>query len=103
MRADVDRPVPNSAAQPHRSHDGYHGSYNDYLWQLALADGELPQVAIGSKDEPSRTEPPNTDSPAIEPLVIDQPPSDNRHPIEASPPRAPRAGRTPEGTTDDHL
>jgi hypothetical protein len=23
------------------SADAYHGSYNDYLWQLALADGEL--------------------------------------------------------------
>ena len=22
------------------SQDAYHGSYNDYLWQLALADGE---------------------------------------------------------------
>lgn len=37
-------PVRNSAAAPHRSEDDYHGSYNDYLWQLALADGAAPAV-----------------------------------------------------------
>ena len=31
--------VPESATAPHRSHDAYQGSYNDYLWQLGLADG----------------------------------------------------------------
>jgi cytochrome oxidase assembly protein ShyY1 len=34
----------DSAARPHRSHDAFHGSYNDYLWQLALADGAIPEV-----------------------------------------------------------
>jgi cytochrome oxidase assembly protein ShyY1 len=35
----------NSATVPHRSDDTYHGSYNDYLWQLALADGsDVPDV-----------------------------------------------------------
>jgi hypothetical protein len=43
-----DRPD-RSPAEPNRtssglplSADAYHGSYNDYLWQLALADGEVP-------------------------------------------------------------
>ncbi|MBE7190577.1 SURF1 family protein [Jatrophihabitans endophyticus] len=31
---------------PHRASDGYHGSYNDHLWQLALADGEAPDVRL---------------------------------------------------------
>lgn len=31
--------APNSATTPARSEgDGYHGAYNDYLWQLAQAD-----------------------------------------------------------------
>lgn len=34
--------APRSSASPHRSDDTYHGSYNDYLWQLALADGAIP-------------------------------------------------------------
>jgi cytochrome oxidase assembly protein ShyY1 len=37
----------DSAARPHRSHDAFHGSYNDYLWQLALADGDIPEVPAG--------------------------------------------------------
>ena len=39
---------PSSAAVPYRSPDAYHGSYNDYLWELALADGDIPP----SEDEP---------------------------------------------------
>ena len=31
---------------PHRSDDGYHGGYNDHLWQLALADGEAPDTTL---------------------------------------------------------
>jgi cytochrome oxidase assembly protein ShyY1 len=49
----------NSAATPHRSQDGYHGSYNDYLWQLALADGAVP--------DPAGTEPPGTERPVPDP------------------------------------
>ena len=41
-RGDV---VSNSAERPHRSPDAYHGAYNDYLWRLALADGQLPSGA----------------------------------------------------------
>jgi len=34
--------IPTSGDRPVRSHgDSYHDSYNDYLWQIALADGEL--------------------------------------------------------------
>ncbi|WP_375498543.1 SURF1 family protein [uncultured Jatrophihabitans sp.] len=35
---------PDSAHAPHRSSDSYHGTYNDYLWSLAMADGNLPEV-----------------------------------------------------------
>jgi hypothetical protein len=35
--------IPTSADGPVRSHgDEYHNSYNDYLWQIAMADGETP-------------------------------------------------------------
>jgi len=43
--------VPNSADRPHRSHDAYQGSYNDYLWQLGLADGAPATVASASGTE----------------------------------------------------
>jgi cytochrome oxidase assembly protein ShyY1 len=46
--------VRDSTAAPHRSADGYHASYNDYLWQLALADGGMPDVF--GKDEPQLIE-----------------------------------------------
>jgi hypothetical protein len=36
----------DSSSTPHRSHDGYHGSYNDYLWQLGLADRDAPDVVL---------------------------------------------------------
>ena len=52
--------VPNSSEVPHRSHDGYHGSYNDYLWELGLADGDAVAPEVPA---PSR--------PQIEPVVID--------------------------------
>jgi cytochrome oxidase assembly protein ShyY1 len=51
-----DRP---SAAPAHtgaglsRSPDPYHGSYNDYLWLLALADGEVPDVGLPGPTRPS--------------------------------------------------
>jgi cytochrome oxidase assembly protein ShyY1 len=35
---------PDSSSTPHRSADAYHGTYNDYLWELAMADGDLPDV-----------------------------------------------------------
>lgn len=52
--------VPNSATRPHPSYDSHHGTYNDYLWQLALADGAAPTVSV-----PPTTEdvPPSTGEP----------------------------------------
>jgi cytochrome oxidase assembly protein ShyY1 len=47
--------VRDSSAAVHRSADDYHASYNDYLWQLALADGGLPELF--DKGEPRRIEP----------------------------------------------
>lgn len=45
-----------SADAPHRGGDDHHGSYNDYLWQLALADGQAPEAPVerdrGDTDEP---------------------------------------------------
>ncbi|HEY7008169.1 MAG TPA: SURF1 family protein [Jatrophihabitantaceae bacterium] len=38
-------PARTSAGLPFSS-DDYHGSYNDYLWQLALADGAVPDVLL---------------------------------------------------------
>lgn len=46
--------VRDSSAAVHRSADEYHAGYNDYLWQLALADGGLPEPA--EKGEPRRIE-----------------------------------------------
>ena len=34
----------DSSTAPHRSGDAYHGTYNDYLWSLAMADGDLPEA-----------------------------------------------------------
>lgn len=36
--------APDSSVAPHRSGDTYHGTYNDYLWSLAMADGNIPEV-----------------------------------------------------------
>jgi hypothetical protein len=47
--------VRDSSAAVHRSADDYHASYNDYLWELALADGGLPELV--DKDEPRRIGP----------------------------------------------
>ena len=44
--------VRDSASVPHRSADDYHARYNDYLWQLALADGGMPDVF--DKGDPKR-------------------------------------------------
>ena len=44
---------PSSAGQPYRSPDGYHGSYNDYLWELAMADGNLPVGSVPASAIPA--------------------------------------------------
>jgi hypothetical protein len=41
-----ERPIDLSSNGVHRSQDAYHGSYNDYLWQLALADGTTPEIEL---------------------------------------------------------
>lgn len=43
--------IPNSSTQPHRSHDSYHGAYNDYLWELGLADANAAAARAGSRPE----------------------------------------------------
>ncbi len=63
---DVRQAAPSSGEQPHRSDDRYHASYNDYLWELALADGRVPDVTAAQVDVPRAT-----DAPRIEPQVID--------------------------------
>ena len=65
--------VPNSADVPHRSHDGYHGSYNDYLWELGLADGD----AVGPEIAGPAPEIAAASRPAIDPVVIDVEPEDD--------------------------
>lgn len=56
---------------PHRSPDSYHGSYNDYLWQLALADGELADV-LSRKDAAPGPRPPAVAAPIdVEPVSDD--------------------------------
>ena len=48
------RPAADSSTRPHRSPDAYHGSYNDYLWQLAMADGGVPLVSAEAGDDQAR-------------------------------------------------
>jgi cytochrome oxidase assembly protein ShyY1 len=45
-RLEYERDTATSATRPHRSDDGYHGAYNDYLWELALGDGAAPEVVV---------------------------------------------------------
>lgn len=49
----LDARPPDSSARPYRSLDAHHGAYNDYLWELALADGAAPPVPV-SPAKPSR-------------------------------------------------
>jgi hypothetical protein len=65
-------PVPNSAEAPHRSHDGYHGSYNDYLWQLGLADGDVVGPDLVADAPPTLETAPDD----AEPTVVDVDPTD---------------------------
>jgi hypothetical protein len=60
----------SSATDPARSPDRYHGSYNDYLWQLALADGNIPDISLPEDDDSA------ADGRAAGPRVIDVPPPD---------------------------
>ena len=53
LGADFDQryELAKSAERPYRSQDPHHAAYNDYLWQLALADGAVPQVSVPPTDE----------------------------------------------------
>ena len=45
--------LPDSSTSVHRSEDDrYHGAYNDYLWQLGLADGDTPDISLTGSGEP---------------------------------------------------
>lgn len=46
QRVGHDYVAPNSRVRPHRAVDSYHGAYNDYLWELGLADGDTPDVVL---------------------------------------------------------
>lgn len=48
--------ITTTAAGLHRSQDAYHGSYNDYLWQLAMAAGAAPEISMPPTPDPSRTD-----------------------------------------------
>ena len=56
-RAPTTTTVTDSAAGVHRSNDGYHGSYNDYLWEIALADGNTPDISLRPPPDPARRRP----------------------------------------------
>jgi cytochrome oxidase assembly protein ShyY1 len=64
--AAVRSPVLDSSTDVHRSEDEYHAAYNDYLWELALADGDIPSAG------PQTPTPPT----AAPPRVIDAAPGD---------------------------
>jgi hypothetical protein len=51
--------VTNSATGVHRSNDGYHGSYNDYLWEIALADGNTPDISLRPPPNPADDDEPS--------------------------------------------
>jgi hypothetical protein len=72
--------MPNSATTPVRSEgDGYHGAYNDYLWQLALADSAVTRSGSGRpRSEPARP----TEPPAPHPRTIEAGPDQAGEPTD---------------------
>ena len=85
----VEPSAPDSSVAPHRSGDDYHGTYNDYLWSLAMADGNIPEVlepiepieplgppATSSQPPSDATETGGTDHTWRPPRVIDATPTD---------------------------
>lgn len=66
--------VANGAARgadlPHRSEDAYHGAYNDYLWELGLADGAAPDTSQLDGTRPE-VEAPDEELPDVTPRTID--------------------------------
>jgi len=68
------RPAASSATAPHRSADDFHGAYNDYLWELAMADGDIPQVDVPADDAPDEI--PRPLAGPTQPRVIEHEPND---------------------------
>jgi hypothetical protein len=64
--------VRDSRSAAHRSADDYHGSYNDLLWELALADGEQPSVTPA--DGEVVDDRPHLELPRPRPIDPDSPP-----------------------------
>jgi hypothetical protein len=74
-----ERVVRNSSEAAYRTTDEYHADYNDYLWQLAMADGNIPQVEVPHVEVPPAG--PDADSePAPHPRVIEGGPPDGTEP-----------------------
>jgi cytochrome oxidase assembly protein ShyY1 len=71
--AEPARPAASSATAPYRSADEFHGAYNDYLWELAMADGNLPQLDVAD-GEPK--EEPRPIAGTVQPRVIEHEPDD---------------------------
>jgi cytochrome oxidase assembly protein ShyY1 len=71
------RPVIDSGSEAHRPGDAYQGSYNDYLWALAMADGQLPELAGAESESPAPGDD-GADERAVpnETRIIDAAPSD---------------------------
>jgi cytochrome oxidase assembly protein ShyY1 len=75
-------PVANSTTSAHRSEDAYHGSYNDYLWQLALADGSTPTVGPSGPhddDAPDELPQPPRSTPLMMRRFADEQPPTTEH------------------------
>ena len=72
--------MPNSATTPARSEgDGYHGAYNDYLWQLALADSAAERGgSVRSPSEPARP----TEPRVLDPRTIEAGPGEAGEPTD---------------------
>jgi cytochrome oxidase assembly protein ShyY1 len=51
-------PVPRSGDVPHRSGDAYHGSYNDMLWRLAMAEKKMPDPFAAESQQDTLERPP---------------------------------------------
>ena len=66
-----------TASGPYRSDDAYHGAYNDNLWQLALAAGEVPDVVLA--DDVPTDRPPTPRAVRIIDAVEPPRPDDPRH------------------------
>ena len=80
--------IPQSSAAPFRSDDSTHGEYNDYLWQLALADAAAQGRSVPAQPPPSGL----TESP-----IIDAALSDTALPPAEAPDALPGpAGRRPD-------